>query len=193
MDLEQIYARIWDCLARAAAEKNQPFKTMQAATIGLDGAPNVRTVVLRSVSEPRGEIIFHTDLRSPKIVELSREPRIALVGVDPVHNLQIRVTGRAEVVRSGPERLEAWQSSPDHTLTVYRTTLAPGTPIQHPDEAFDANPASVGEEATGFDHFCVVKVRVDSLDWLEHSKNDHHERARFYREGERWSQGWIAP
>lgn len=192
MDLAEIYSRIWDCLDRAVAGKNQPFKTMQAATIGLDGSPNVRTVVLRRVSEPQSEIIFHTDLRSPKIAELSREPRIALVGVDPVRNLQIRATGKAEIIRSGPERLEAWKSSPDHTLTVYRTALAPGTPIDSPDQAFGSGSAIAGEQK-GFDNFCVVKVHIESLEWLEHSNNDHHERALYRREGECWSQSWIAP
>ncbi|MEX3943243.1 hypothetical protein AB4Y44_27565 [Paraburkholderia sp. BR10937] len=39
MNLEQIYARIWDCLAAAVSEADQPFKARQAATIGLDGSP----------------------------------------------------------------------------------------------------------------------------------------------------------
>lgn len=99
MTLEQIYARIWDGLAAALREEDLPFKVMQAATVGLDGFPNVRTVLLRGVSEQKNLLTFHTDLRSPKSAEPGREPRIALVGVDPVRSRQIRVFGRARIAR----------------------------------------------------------------------------------------------
>ena len=108
MNLEQIYARVWDCLAAAVREDKWPFKVMQVATIGLDGSPDVRTVLLRGVSEPENLLTFHTDLRSPKIAELSRDPRIALVGVDTVQNLQI--PGRSR--RASTARCVADQSRP---------------------------------------------------------------------------------
>lgn len=194
MTLEQIYARIWDCLSRAAADApRQPpsFKSMQAATVGLDGSPSVRTVLLRGVSEQEGLITFHTDRRSPKFAELARVPRIALVGVDATHNLQIRVTGTATFVLDDAARRFAWKTSPDHSLSIYRTTLAPGTPIDHPDDAFGA--AHGLYEAEGFANFCIVEVCLDSLEWLKHSANERHERARYVRTGAGWGRGWIAP
>lgn len=192
MNLEQIYARIWACLADATGQGRQPFAAVQVATIGVDGAPNVRTVMLRGVSEAQNLITFHTDLRSPKIAELGRDPRIALVGVDSVHNLQIRITGEARILRDGPARLEAWKSSPDHRLCVYRTLLGPGTPICEPADAFGENQVAAGDDA-GLAHFCVVEVRPETLEWLEHSAANRHERARFVRDGDHWVQGWVAP
>ncbi|MFP3710018.1 pyridoxamine 5'-phosphate oxidase family protein [Paraburkholderia sp. SIMBA_009] len=194
MTLDEIYARIWDCLRRAAADAPQEapsFVTMQAATVGIDGAPSVRTVLLRDVSEPEGLISFHTDRRSPKLAELVKEPRIALVGVDARHSLQIRLAGTAGIVLDDAARRLAWISSPDHSLIVYRTTIAPGTRIYDPDDAFGAD--HIGDEADGFANFCVVKVRLDSLEWLKHSSNERHERARYIRVGGAWEPTWIAP
>lgn len=37
MKLDQIFSRIWSCLAAATGDGHPPFKVMQAATIGLDG------------------------------------------------------------------------------------------------------------------------------------------------------------
>ncbi|MEM5292428.1 pyridoxamine 5'-phosphate oxidase family protein [Paraburkholderia sabiae] len=192
VNLEQIYDRIWDCLAAAVREENNPFKVMQAATVSFGGCPNVRTVLLRSVSEPKNLLTFHTDLRSPKIAELSDEPRVALVGVDPVHNLQLRVLGVTRIVRDGQARLDAWRSSPDHDLIEYRTRLAPGTPVSRPDDALDET-RDAPDPDEGFKHFCVVEVSPTSLDWLNHSTPDRQWRARFVRQGDIWHRSWIAP
>ncbi|MGT2477699.1 pyridoxamine 5'-phosphate oxidase family protein [Paraburkholderia terrae] len=191
MSLEDIYARMWDCLAAAVCEENNPFKVMQAATIGLDGGPNVRSVLLRSVSERENLLTFHTDLPSPKIADLSREPCIALVAVDLVRNLQIRVSDEASIVRSGQARLHAWRSSP-HDLLVYRAQLAPGTPISDPEDALrQTHPVPDPDE--GLKHFCVVEVRPATLEKLEHLTVGRQQRARFVRQGDIWLRNWIAP
>ncbi|MCP3711584.1 pyridoxamine 5'-phosphate oxidase family protein [Paraburkholderia sp. CNPSo 3274] len=190
-NLEQVYARVWDCLAAAVRADNHPFKVMQAATISLDGAPNVRTVLLRSASETKNLLTFHTDLRSQKIAELSREPRIALVGVDTVHNLQVRVSGETRIIRDGQVRLDAWRSSPDHDLVAYRTRLAPGTPMNDVgDELDEAHVPGPGE---GLKHFGVVELRPARLEWLDLSRADCHQRALYVRQGDIWVHSWIAP
>ncbi|MEM5326378.1 pyridoxamine 5'-phosphate oxidase family protein [Paraburkholderia sp. JHI2823] len=192
MCLERIYTRLWQCLAAATREGPQPFKAMQVATIGLDGAPDVRTVLLRSVCEAQNLLTFHTDLRSPKVAALSREPRIALVAVDTDRNLQIRVHGEARIIRDGPARVDAWHSSDDRSLVAYRTLLAPGSPMSQPCDAFGTQPGIPGPEE-GLKHFCVVEVQAACLEWLDLSAGDRPERARFVRAGETWVSGWIAP
>lgn len=192
MDLEKIFGRIWNSLAAAAREENLPFKVMQAATIGLDGSPNVRTVLLRGASERENLLTFHTDLRSPKVAELSREPRIALVCVDADQGLQIRVSGEARIIRDEQARLGAWKASPDHDLTVYRTQIAPGTPTTHAADALGGSP-SLLDPAEGFKHFCIVEVRPACIDWLDLSVEDRPQRARYVRQGDRWIPSWIAP
>ncbi len=192
MTLEQIYAQIWACLTTATREGDQPFKAMQVATIGLDGAPNLRTVLLRRVSEAENLVVFHTDVRSPKIAELSREPRIALAGVDMERNLQIRIAGEARIVRDGPVRIDAWNFSADRGLIAYRTSHAPGTPLRQPADAFD-DKCNVPGPGEGFKHFCVVDVRPTLIEWLDLSAAERPVRARFVRDGDRWSPCWIAP
>ena len=192
MSLERIYTRIWRCLAAATGEGPQPFKAMQVATVGLDGGPDVRTVLLRSVCEAENLLTFHTDLRSPKVAALSWDPRIALVAVDTERNLQIRVRGEARVLRDGPARLDAWNSSDDRSLVAYRTLLAPGSPVSQPSDVFGAQPGIPGPDE-GLKHFCVVEVHPTSLDWLDLSDGDHPERAQFVRTAEKWVSSWIAP
>ncbi|MFP3559125.1 hypothetical protein SB861_52115 [Paraburkholderia sp. SIMBA_049] len=81
---------------------------------------------------------------------LPREPRVALVGVDPVRNLQVRVRGEMQA------RLDACRSSPDHDLIDYRTRLSPGTPVSRRDDALDMIHDVLGPDE-GLKHFCVVQ------------------------------------
>lgn len=196
MKLDAIYTLLWNCLADGTRAGHQPFKVMQAATVALDGSPNVRSVVLRRVSEADNVIAFYTDLRSPKIAELRNEARIALVGADAARNVQIRVAGAARMVVDETARRAAWNASREPSLIVYRTAHAPGTPIEQPRDAFGEPPnvANTAHSAdAGFDNFAIVEVRPHSLDWLDLSAADGHERARFLREGAAWSGAWIAP
>ena len=52
--------------------------TPSVATLGLDGRPRIRTVVLRDFDEGAGTLRFHTDRRSEKVSELARDPRIGV-------------------------------------------------------------------------------------------------------------------
>ena len=192
MKLDRIYRQLWDCLIAATCEGQRPFKAMQAATIGLDGAPNVRTVELRRVSEPENLITFHTDVRSPKVAELRREPKITLVGVETDRNRQIRVFGKSRILRDGAARLDAWESSSDRTLILYRTLLAPGTPICQPRDAFGEDCGAQPSDE-GLAHFCVVEVSPFRIDWLDLSAVDGPERVLFIRNGSIWEHSWIAP
>jgi pyridoxamine 5'-phosphate oxidase len=66
---------------------------MTLATLGLDGFPAARTVLLSSVS-PSG-FRFHTDARSAKAAELAADSRAALVITYPELARQLVVQGRA--------------------------------------------------------------------------------------------------
>ena len=116
---------------------------LQAATLGVDGAPKVRTIVLRQVNRADRVLSFHTDARSEKVAELCRDPRIALVANDLDALVQIRVEGAASICDDEAQRRAVWQASRPHTLLLlYRAPLPPGTPVASPEAA--QVPASQG-------------------------------------------------
>lgn len=65
--------------------------TMTLSTIGLDGYPAARTVLLSAFDGAR--MHFHTDARSRKAAELAAVPRATLTLVWPEHARQLVVTG----------------------------------------------------------------------------------------------------
>jgi PPOX class probable F420-dependent enzyme len=76
-------------------------KSLQVATIGADGAPHLTTLWFAIVD---GEIVFETFTKSQKIVNLHRDPRIAVLVEDGTKYNELRgvaINGRA-VLHSDP-------------------------------------------------------------------------------------------
>ena len=77
-------------------------KSLQVATLGADGAPHLTTLWFAVVD---GEIVFETFTKSQKIVNLRRDPRIAVLVEDGTRYDELRgvsINGRAEL-HSDPE------------------------------------------------------------------------------------------
>lgn len=196
--LDAAWRCIWTCLEAGAGPHRSPFTMMQAATSGLDGAPQVRTIVLRAADEASGALAFHTDLRSPKIAQLRRDPRIALVVHDLANHLQIRLDGEATIHADGAARAAIWAGSRPHTLILYQAPFAPGTPVESPPAARVAPSAQAASREAGFEHFALIEVRLTRIDFLDISPNGHT-RVAFSRErdvdgdGNAWRGQWVAP
>ncbi|WP_175717542.1 pyridoxamine 5'-phosphate oxidase family protein [Burkholderia anthina] len=192
--LAQTYDRLWSCLASGVGAQRSPFTMLQAATLGLDGAPKVRTIVLRHVSRADRLLSFHTDVRSEKVAELRRDPRIAIVANDLDALVQIRVEGVAAICEDDAQRRAIWQSSRPHTLLLYRAPLRPGTPIASPDAAHVAASQRPGTLPAddGYRNFCLLHVTVARIDWLELARTGHR-RAVFDLNSDGYAGRWVAP
>ncbi|WP_175780760.1 pyridoxamine 5'-phosphate oxidase family protein [Burkholderia anthina] len=192
--LAQTYDRLWSCLESGVSVQRSPFTMLQAATLGLDGAPKVRTIVLRQVSRADRLLSFHTDVRSEKVAELRRDPRIAIVANDLDALVQIRAEGTVAICDDDAQRRAIWQSSRPHTLLLYRAPLRPGTPVASPEDApLAASPSPGAAPADdGYQHFCLLHVTVTRIDWLELARTGHR-RAVFDLSDEGYEGSWVAP
>ncbi|WP_321802711.1 pyridoxamine 5'-phosphate oxidase family protein [Burkholderia sp. BCC1993] len=192
--LTETYDRLWSCLESGVSAQRSPFTMLQAATLGLDGAPKVRTIVLRQVSRADRLLSFNTDARSQKVAELRRDARIAIVANDLDSLVQIRAEGVASICDDEAQRRAVWQSSRPHTLLLYRAPLRPGTPIESPDEAHVTAGATTETATTddGYRNFCLLHVTVTRIDWLELARSGHR-RAVFDLNDEGYEGRWVAP
>lgn len=88
--------------------------SLQVATLGKDGAPHLTTVWF-AVHE--GAILFETYGKSQKVVNLQRDPRIAVLAEDGRTYDQLRgvsINGTAEVIEDNPERTALMRVLVDH-------------------------------------------------------------------------------
>jgi PPOX class probable F420-dependent enzyme len=82
-------------------------KNLQVATLGVDGAPHLTTLWFAIVD---GEIVFETFTKSQKIVNLQRDPRIAVLLEDGIEYAEMRgvsITGNAEL-HTDPEEVHPY-------------------------------------------------------------------------------------
>jgi pyridoxamine 5'-phosphate oxidase len=152
-DLPGSLAHAWATLVRGAADRRHAFHTPSVATIGEDGGPRVRAVVLRGVEPATRTLRFHTDARSAKARELVADPRIAIHAYDAGAKLQLRLEGQATLHRHDAVAEAAWAATRPFSRACYRVATAPGTPADDPLSALTE--AGEGEEA-GREAFVAV-------------------------------------
>lgn len=188
-------AYAWACLVRGARRAGQGFHTGQLATVGADGAPQVRTVVLRAADPEARLVLCHTDLRSAKLAEIAAQPRVAWHFHEPALKLQLRLSGTASRHVDDALAEARWQASSPGSRRCYLTGRAPGSPLAQWDSGLPPGVVgrrpSVAETLPGRVHFAVVSTQVDLIDvlWLS---SQGHRRVRFHWEGG-WRGGWVSP
>ncbi|MFN8525799.1 MAG: pyridoxamine 5'-phosphate oxidase [Chloroflexota bacterium] len=97
--------KTWFAEAEAAGVPDA--NAMAVATVGADGTPSVRTVLLKEL-DARG-FVFYTNYTSQKGIEIAANPRAALLfHWQPLHR-QIRITGA--VTRTSREESAAYFNS----------------------------------------------------------------------------------
>lgn len=175
---EAFRQRAWDAISRGCADPDHPARQPVLATSGAEG-PSLRMVVLRGWNADVAEI--QSDSATGKVADLAIDPRAALLVWIPADSLQIRLTGRAELIHGDRTR---WENIPEGPRRVYGGTPPPGTPMQDPaDHKPDPDP----------DRFTVIRIHVTRADIL-HIEEKRHTRARFERDAAgQWSGSWIAP
>ena len=178
-----------DSLARlrdGAGHPGSAWRNLALATIGLDGTPQVRTVVLRRFDQAGRVLEVHTDVRSAKYTELRAHAAAALHNWDAGSRVQLRVTGGVSLHTTDEVADAAWAALRPESRATYRVLPGPGTALPVPDECAEA------DELAGRAVFCVVRLAMDGLEWL-HLGRDRHSRARFVWNDGRARANWLAP
>lgn len=172
--------------ARGVADRRSPFHTPVVATIGADGAPQARAMVLRAVDAPARTLRFHTDARSVKAAEIAAEPRIAIHVYDQKTKIQVRVAARARFEPSESALAqEAWAASRPQSRLCYAQAPAPASALAAPGEA---GPGA----SDGAENFAVLVACAHEIEWL-YLRHAGHRRARFAWDGAQWIGTWLAP
>lgn len=158
LDLSASSDLVWQRLdAAARAKAPLGLKSLTLASVGPDGAPRARTIILRSVDAAARTIAFHADRTSAKIAELRRDPRATFVGWDADARLQLRLTATIAIHLDDATADAFWASTSG--LDVYRNALPSGATIPSPTEAMRV-------EVPQRDRFAMLVASVSSIEWL---------------------------
>jgi pyridoxamine 5'-phosphate oxidase len=185
--LDGVRADAFRRLSRGVADRRSPFRTPTLATLGGDGCPRLRTVVLRGFDPAARRITVHSDLRAAKIGEIGADPRVALHVWDDGAQAQVRLDGTA-AVQSGAAAQGEWDRLHSGSRASYRVRPTPGTVLADPAVA-DTDRV---EGDLAFKHFAVIAVSVTAMEWL-HLGRDGHRRAAFAWTDAGLQADWLVP
>lgn len=187
MTLDEVRADAFRSLSRGVADRRSAFRSPALGTVGLDGRPVVRTVVLRAFDAQARTLTVHSDVRAGKISEIKANPAVTLHVWDSSAQVQIRVSGDASML-IGEDARPDWTRLHVGSRTAYTVRPNPATTLADPATA-DAERL---DEDAAFANFAVLRIRLTGLEWL-HLGRDGHRRAIFEWTGEDMTQRWVVP
>jgi pyridoxamine 5'-phosphate oxidase len=175
-------------------EINDP-NAMTLATVGLDGAPDARIVLLKG-QDPRG-LVFYTNYESRKGEELSADPRATLVFHWKSLQRQIRVEGQVE--RVTPEEADAYFASRPQLSKVGAWASEQSRPLTERAELerrlAEAEARFAGADVPRPPHWSGFRLVPRRLEFWREMPYRLHDRLVFTRSapGEPWSTGRLFP
>lgn len=166
---------------------------MTVATVGSDGQPSQRIVLLKHV-DSRG-FVFFTNYSSRKARELAGNPRISLHFPWHTADRQVKVCGSAEKV-STAESLKYFVSRPrDSQLAAIASrqssVLSSRTVLMNQFESFKQK-FREGEIPLP-DFWGGYRVTPAEMEFWQGGENRLHDRFRYTREGDGWKIDRLSP
>lgn len=180
-------------LAEAGANEPNDPTAMAVASVGQNGQPSLRMVLLKG--HDRRGFVFYTNLESRKAEELFVTPKAALLFHWKSLRRQVRVEGPVETVdplvadayfatRSRDSQLGAWASDQSRPLDSRETFMA----------RFEAVKARFeGGDVPRPPHWSGFRVAPQRIEFWQDREYRLHERRLFTRADAGWDEGLLYP
>lgn len=192
--LDEVIAQCWQQLGRGGADAKDPFHTPTLITLGQDGFPAARTVILRKTIRPERVLVCHSDWRATKIAELQADARITWHLWHPKLRVQLRLHGEATLHHQDEVAQAEWTNTSPGSRLNYGATRPPGEAVASLAEALSAhttyNQLDQVDTEAWWPHFCVIRSHIHTLEYLLLAQ-DGHRRARFTWQEGRWQGQWL--
>lgn len=166
---------------------------MTLATVGADGMPAARIVLLKGVDA--AGFVFYTDYRSRKGRELAADPRAALVFHWGELERQVRVAGEVEQV-TRDESAAYFASRPlGSRIGAHVSRQSSVLPSREALEAAEAEAVQrfAGAEPPLPDHWGGYRVRPIEFEFWQGRPNRLHDRIAYRQHAGAWVRERLSP
>lgn len=167
---------------------------MIISTVGLDGVPSSRTVLLKGSDE--SGLVFFTSYESQKGKEIAVNPAVALLFYWPSHERQVRITGSATRI-SGQESDAYFHSRPIGSqigaAISPQSEVIEGRAWLEQRKANAETRVALCEEIARPETWGGYRVAPRMYEFWQGRPDRLHDRLRYRLEGKRWIVERLAP
>ncbi|MFJ2633659.1 pyridoxal 5'-phosphate synthase [Streptomyces sp. NPDC087422] len=159
---------------------------MTLATVGADGTPSARVLMLRGVDTADCAVDFASDAVSRKGRDLAAHPVAALTWYWPAHGRQIRMTGPVDVLDEETARRDFLGRSPASRAAGFTGRMSgPLTGAMEYERARAAADALVAAEPERIpEGHTVYRLRAQEAEFFQADPGRFHVRLRYTRSGQ---------
>lgn len=195
--LSEPFDRFAELFARAARELPRECfpdpNTMSLATVGANGRPSNRIVLLKAFDE-RG-FVFYTNFEGRKGGELLDNPYCALCFHWPPMEIQIRIEGRTERVTDA--EADAYFASRARASQLGAWASEQSRPMMQPDD-LERRVAEVTARFEGTSvprppYWSGFRVVPDRIEFWRNRPSRLHDRTVYERDGDGWHVASLYP
>jgi len=193
---KSIFDNIKELLTLAVKDRHHTFHTPVFSNKNQNYSLDSRIVVLRKFNESNLKLNFHTDFRSPKIIDLKKDNNSSFVFYDFKLKIQIRIKTNSIINNKNDVSKNAWDLSHLSSRKCYLTEKAPSSMTTLPEDGIPKHLKGINpsqeESENGYDNFTVVENEIKNVDWLYLASSGHRRLNIAFKNFEPVFQ-WIIP
>ena len=183
----------WIGTARGSGAILEP-NAMTLATVGADGAPSARMVLLKEVDDD-GSFVFYTNRMGRKGNEIAANPRVALVFWWEPLERQVRIEGT--IVETSAEETAAYFAARPRESRIGAWASNQSESIESREELEKqfaaADAAHPGEDVPVPPWWGGYSVQPTAIEFWQGRMGRMHDRLSYTLDGQRWSRMRLQP
>ena len=176
-NFESIFKEIKNLLYLGANNRKHSFHTPTFSNISKEMMLESRIVVLRKFDEEKLFLNFHTDFRSPNILDLKKNNNSSFLFYDHSIKIQLRIKTISSINNQNEIAKQSWDLTQLSSRKCYLTKKRPSSKTNIPEDGLPKHLQGIdptkNESEGGYNNFAVIQNKIESIDWLYLSYSGH--------------------